>query len=104
MRNIESYLFDKEVLSALCEHVGSPEKVDEVHAAFDTAVAGLHSRKKAPDDIKAASGLIYTEVKRKLALTKCGNSARKFMQRTLAPLITPKMNVYRLLETDIFAA
>ena len=41
-------------------------------------------------------------MKKRLTLTKCGNNADTFIRDTIAPLITPDMDVYRRLETEIF--
>ena len=35
-------------------------------------------------------------------LTQCGNNPDPFMRDTLAPLITPDMDIYKELEAEIF--
>ncbi len=101
-RHLESYLFDDEVLDALCEAVSMPKKKQEVKDAKVSALQESVGRGNAPDDIKSASGKIYTETKRILGLTSVGNDAKSFMRSTLAPLIQPDMTVYEELKGDIF--
>ena len=99
-RNLESYLFDDEVLKALAVEEGKAEKVqellDEKQRILDEATG------RPADDLKPARGAIYVACKRILSLTQCGNTAEAFMRHTLAPLIKPGMNVYNELKTDIF--
>ena len=45
---------------------------------------------------------IYNALKKCLTLVKCGNNADTFIRDTLAPLITPDMNVFKKLETEVF--
>ena len=44
----------------------------------------------------------YLSLKRRLSLIQCGNNPDPFMRDTLAPLITPDMDVYKDLEIEIF--
>jgi hypothetical protein len=101
-RHLESYLFDDEVLDALCESVSMPEKKQEVRDAKAAALQESVDRGNAPDDIKSASGKTYTEIKRILGLTSVGNDTKSFMRSTLAPLIQSGMTVYEDLKNDIF--
>jgi hypothetical protein len=59
-------------------------------------------RNKDPDDVKAASGTIYNEMRRLLQLTQAGNDRDSFARDTLAPLLTPGMAAYAELREDIF--
>lgn len=102
-RHIESYLFDQEVLAALCDEVGKPELKDQVAAARSSRMLeATNSRGKDPDDVKASSGPIYTDVRRILSLQGAGTTARAFALQHLAPLVRPGMIVYAELEEDIF--
>lgn len=98
-RNIESYLFDDEVLTALTNKAGQPEKAT---ALIEEKTNILLQRKKANDDIKPIRGLIYNKCKDMLGLTECGNNSEAFMRDTLAPLVCPEMKVYKELKEDIF--
>ena len=101
-RNLESYLLADEVIRKLCDSVGKPGEYDECIREKCEALSASTSRGNAPDDYKSARGDIYNALKKRLSLTKCGNNADTFIRDTLAPLITPDMDVYKHLETEIF--
>lgn len=101
-RNLESYLLDDTVLKKLCVSVGKPEEYDECLREKSEALAASVSRGNAANDYKSARGDIYNALKKRLALTKCGNNADTFIRDTLAPLITPDMDVYGKLEAEVF--
>ena len=99
-RNLESYLFDDEVLRALAVSVNEENKVDALLARkreIRDAKSGGPT-----DDLKPTSGEIYVACKDILSLTQRGNDAKAFMRDTLAPLIKPGMVVYEELKRDIF--
>ena len=100
-RNLESYLFDDEVLTRL---VISVEKNDKVEELLNEKQSILESRPTdyPSDDLKPSSGEIYNACKQILNLIRPGNNARTFMRDTLAPLIKPGMTVYDELKRDIF--
>ena len=99
-RNLESYLFDDEVLRALARSEDKEDKADEL---LEKKQEILVARTEGPaDDLKRASGQIYVACKEKLDLTQPGDDAREFMRETLAPLITPGMAMYDELKRDIF--
>ena len=99
-RNLESYLFDDEVLKALALSNGKGDKVDALLARKREI---RDARPDDPaDDLKPASGEMYVACKDILSLTQCGNDARAFMRDTLAPLVKPGMAVYQELKRDIF--
>jgi predicted ATPase len=100
-RHIEVYMFDDEVLQALCASVGKQTDFAAVLAAKQKAVADSTGRGHPPDDIKSAAGAIYTETKRILGLVQAGNDKNAFMRNTLAPLIKPGMAIYDHLKNDI---
>ncbi len=99
-RNLESYLFDDEVLRALTDSVGKTDKADDLLAEKQRILSQRTG--DAPDDLKPASGDIYNACKSLLELTNPGNNAKTFMRDTLAPLIEPGMVVYDELKRDIF--
>ena len=101
-RNLESYLLDDEVIKRLCEKVGKPEEYAECVREKREALAKSISRGNPPDDYKSARGEIYTALKKRLALTQCGNNPDTFIRDTLSFLIKPDMEVYRNLEAEIF--
>lgn len=102
LRNLESYLFDDEVLQALASSVNKEDKTDELLAAKSKI---LDDRDEVPsDDLKPVSGEIYLACKSMLDLTQCGNDTKTFMRDTLAPLIKPGMKVYNELKRDIFGS
>lgn len=98
-RNLESYLFDDEVLRKLAASVGKEDKSDDLIKEAARLRAGKDG---SPDDLKRARGEIYLACKKILRLTQCGNTKEAFMRDTLALLITSDMTVYRELHTDIF--
>ena len=99
-RNLESYLFDDEVLQALAVSVDRADKYDELLVKTQSI---LNQRAgDAPGDLKPASGDIYNACKSILELANPGNNAKTFMRDTLAPLIKPGMAVYDELKRDIF--
>jgi len=98
-RNLESYLYDDEVLAALAESVGREGRVKGLLEAKRRILA---STRGPHDDLKQASGQIYNECKRSLNLTQCGNNAAEFARVTLAPLVKPGTTVYSELRKDIF--
>lgn len=98
-RNIESYLFDDDVLVALATSVGKPEVVEGLLSCKRDLLAKSNG---APDDLKRVASFIYDECKQKLELTNPGNDAHAFMRVTLAPLVSEVQHVYDLLKNDVF--
>lgn len=101
-RHIEAYVYDDEVLAALCHSVKKATEVKNVIEAKKKALADSARRGNPVDDYKSAAGAIYTETKRILSLVQVGNDQRSFARNTLAPLITPETAVYKALKDDIF--
>ena len=101
-RNLESYMLDDEVIKKLCESVGKEVEYNECIKDKQAALESSKNRGNALDDYKSARGDIYTALKKRLTLTKCGNSPDTFIRDTLSPLVTPDMNVYKRLEAEIF--
>ena len=99
-RNLETFLFDDEILRALGANAGAESDiVEELIKRKKTIIAG--SEGGAIDDLKPVSGAIYIACKDILGLTQCGNDARAFMRDTLAPLVTKETKVYRELKDNI---
>ena len=98
-RNLESYLYDDEVLTALAKSVGQEEKAEGLLEAKRQFIA---SASGPSNDLKQVSGLIYNECKSSLNLTQCGNNAAEFARVTLAPLVKTGSSVYKELRSDIF--
>jgi hypothetical protein len=101
-RNIESYLYDDEVLTALCNSVGRPDEAPALIAEKQRAIANSKSRNNPADDVKSAAGEIYIKAKARLGLTGVGNDQRSFARNTLAPQIKRGMAVYQELKNCIF--
>jgi len=94
-RDLESYLWDNEILQALCNLHGQSEKLAELLAEKQQALTDGEQQGKPTDDIKAASGHLYNKCKQILGLTQCGNDAEAFARLTLAPLVKPETRVYQ---------
>ncbi len=101
-RHIECYLFDDKLISKLCNSVGKPELEQDCLYAKNQAIRESVGRGNPADDIKSASGKIFTEIKRILELTQCGNNKCAFVRDTMTPLVTEDTAVYRELENEIF--
>jgi hypothetical protein len=102
-RQIESYLFDDEVLTALANSTGNAELAADAIKARDAAIASSHKRGNPIDDMKSAAGETYVALKKIFALTQGGNNTRAFMRDTLAPLVVSTTNTYRELKADILS-
>ncbi|TDB69117.1 AAA family ATPase [Arundinibacter roseus] len=102
-RHIESYLLDDEIIKKLCISVNKTELFEECIQIKIDAINNSIARGNPADDIKSASGSIFTELKKKLSLTQCGNNKCAFLRDTLAPLVTEDTTVYKELEIEIFS-
>ena len=98
-RNLESYLFDDEVLKALSIAAEKQEKLAELIELKNLLI----KKNSGPsDNMKLIKGELYNGCKELLKLKQCGNNADSFMRDTLAPLIRPGMKIYSELSNDIF--
>ncbi len=104
LRHLEVYLYDDEVLTALCNSVGQSEKAAALIDAKASAIANVVSQGYPKDDIKKAAGTIYIEAKRILSLVQVGNDSQAFARNTLSRLIKPGMAIYDKLRNDVFGA
>ena len=100
-RNLESYLFEDEVLQALAASASRQDKVEELLEKKRCLVAETGGSK---DDLKPLAGELRVACKRLLSLNQCGNTTMAFMRDTLAPLIKPGMRGYEDLKRDIFGS
>jgi hypothetical protein len=103
-RHLEAYLYDDEILTALCESVGKAAEAADLIAEKQQAIEKSIQRQHAPDDVKSAAGEIYNKAKRRLGLTGVGNDQMAFARSTLAPLVKPGTATYAELKKDIFGA
>ncbi len=101
-RHIECYLLDDEIIGKLCDSEGKPELLEKCLQAKHDALQDSRDRGKPRDDIKSASGTIYTKLKEILSLTGCGNNKCAFLRDTIAELVTEETNIYKELEKEIF--
>lgn len=100
-RDIESYLWDDEVLEELCKLYNNPDGLEGIKAKKKAEIESLSSRGKPADDIKAISSVLYQTCKKVLGMHSCGNNAESFALENLAPLIKPGMAVYKELSDVI---
>ena len=100
-RNLETCLFDDEILVALATSVDQADRSEDL-VRLKNGILEEEYSDVPKDNIKPASGRIYVECKKMLNLTQCGNDVRAFMRDTLASCVTPCTNVYRQLKRDIF--
>jgi len=103
-RHLEAYLYDDEVLTALCVSVGKPAEAPNLIAEKQQAITASIGRQNPPDDVKSAAGEIYIKAKQRLGLTGVGNDQMAFARSTLAPLLRPGMVVDAELKRDVFGA
>jgi predicted ATPase len=100
-RDLESYLWDDEILTKHAIAYGQPENVSVILGEKARLLSSL-SPGTAPDDIKAISGQLYNFCKSTLKLTQRGNDSEAFAIGTLAPLISPDTRIYHELDQIIF--
>jgi predicted ATPase len=102
-RHIESYLLEDEIITKLCLSLGKESLIQTcLDAKIEAIRESTEDRNNPTDDIKSASGKIFTELKRILGLTQCGNNKCAFIRDTITPLVTEDTNVYKTLENEIF--
>lgn len=101
-RHLECYLYDDEILTALCVSGGRPEQSGVLLAAKEQALAGVVGRGFPSDDVKKVAGTVYAEAKRILGLTQVGNDHHAFERNVLSKLITPDTKIYAQMKSDVF--
>lgn len=103
MRDLESYLWNNEIIEILCASQGRADKLQEILEEKRLALEDNPKHGKPSDDIKFISGRLYNKCKQVLGLTQCGNDAEAFALYTLAPLVTPDTKTYQELEAIVMA-
>lgn len=101
-RDLENYLWDDEILTALAEQVKRPNEAQPLITEKSRLLADLVKKGGLADDVKAITGPLYNETKKRLQLIGCGNTAVEFARVALAPLIRPGTKTFLELEADIF--
>lgn len=101
-RNLESYLWSEEVLTAFCEQIGRSDAIADVLRTRAEAMGKSKGRGNPPDDWKLASSNIFVDMRALVDLTGKGNDYRAFARDTLAPLIRPGTKTYEALKASIF--
>lgn len=101
-RNLEAYLYDDDVLRALCSRHEKSNQAESLLMAKAEALRQSAGRKNAADDLKPAAPDIYRAAKQLLSLTGVGSDHRAFERNSLAPLLTPGMAVFEELKRDVF--
>ena len=90
-RHIECYLFDDDVLQALCDSVERGEMAPQLIAAKESALQASIERGNDPDDFKSIAGEVFNEARRLLSLSQPGSNSEAFAIGKLAPLLRPGM-------------
>lgn len=103
-RNLEAYLLDDEVLSALCTSENRPDLADDAVAIKVREMEASVRRGNDPDDLKKAAAQIYHALRSLLSLTSSGSDWNSFARGVLAPLLQPGMSAYEELKQAIFGS
>lgn len=101
-RHLEAYLFDDEVIAALCHEHSQPQHIPDALTIKANAIAASVARGNSDDDIKRASGDIAEGLRRLLTLANAGSTAEAFARDTMAPLLRPGMAAYAELHEAVF--
>lgn len=102
VRNIEGYLLAPEVIEKWCDVTHNSEKKSEALKVREDGLMKSVERGNAPDDLKKAANDICLGLKNLFKVVRCGNNGESIMRDTLSKLITEDMQVYKLIENDIF--
>ncbi|GGF61197.1 hypothetical protein GCM10011402_11410 [Paracoccus acridae] len=102
-RNLESYLFDRDIIKNLYRSRGYAEKIPDLEAAFDRYMAEAVERGRPHDDIKAIAGPLKIQIVKDLKLQGAGSSPKEFALNILAPQVTRDTMAYQELKASIFA-
>ena len=102
-RHIEAFLLADEMIEKLCNTENQAGKISECLEMKNTAMKkSVEERGNPRDDVKSASGEICNGLKRILGLRQSGSNSPAFLRDTMAPLLTPDMDLYKELENCIF--
>lgn len=102
LRNIESYLYDDEVIRKLYKVEGREADAQAALAKKQQFISASIARGNPHDDIKKAADQISGYIRSDLRLTGRGNDQAAFARECLAPLLEPGMAIYDRLKADIF--
>lgn len=105
-RDLESYLWDDEIIRELCNNLNVPERAAEIIEAKKRFLAESAKRGNSDDDIKAIAPTLYTYTRDLLRadLHKgFGNDSEAFAIATLAPLFKPTLDAYKELKSVVLA-
>lgn len=100
-RHLEVYLLDDEIIKKLCLVNGKSNLIGTALDVKKQAMNSSVSRGYPSDDVKAASGEIYHQLKKLLELKSCGNNSEAFLRDTMAPLVTSDTNVFQRLREEV---
>ncbi|MEM9011479.1 MAG: AAA family ATPase [Pseudomonadota bacterium] len=101
-RNLECYLYDDEVISALYESKGKLSAlIQYTEFKNEELRKAAEQRGRAPDDVKAISGTLNNRIRRDLSLTQMGNTPKAFALSILVPHIY-ETKAYEELRSSIF--
>jgi hypothetical protein len=101
-RDLESYLWDDEILQKLCETFERDDATARILAASRSLRDERQRNGQPANDYKSITGQLYKVIRRTLKLTGKGDTPEAFAKSELAALVTPDTNVYKALEADIF--
>lgn len=101
-RHIECFLYDDEVLTALCVASGKESEITALLQDKADALSASIARGNPSDDFKSAAGQFYTNAKKRLGLIGVGNDQAAFARNVLAPLVTSNLQTYSALRQCIF--
>jgi len=101
-RQIESYLFDAEILNAYANSIGRASEAPEILALLNAAISASIGRQNPPDDMKSAIDEFYAALKRDFSITQAGGNASSFARDKLSPLLIPTTSTYQELDEAIF--
>lgn len=100
-RNLESYLFNDDVIEAFVTEAGRPEHYEEALKIKARALDSSVARGNPTHDLKSAAGDIFLGLKALLNLQCGGSNADAFIRHRLAPLIVPGMDTYEKMRRAI---
>lgn len=100
-RHIESYLFDDEIIQALCVSLGRESEIKNImQMKADAIQSSVSNRGNQPDDVKKWCSQYRSDITKTFDLK--GQSDQGFMLDVLAPLVTNETRIYKELKADIF--
>jgi len=99
-RHIESYLFDDEVIRALCANLKRETEVDAILKIKRDVVDASVNRGHPADDVKKWCSDFRAKATKALGVP--GQTDHGFMIDILAPLVTREMRIFQELKTNIF--